>query len=463
MAFNGGWTRRQFLGLAAGATASLALTGGAESAFAYRANASPLRGRYLTHVSVVRVNQIEVAPTRSIGDDEVADNSPDHIRSRREAFERGCPGGRMTWAISWLALNDDRQQYKDARKLLASYHDKYGDEITFIPGGYFAPMYDTREHNQQTIHKALHLITGMVGNGYRPQSIVAGFLDASSQQYLTAEEGIHVCQGQIWSQHGIDHGDGDGGICYPYYPSREHYLKPAQGPQDFIDCVCLDGWTCDFLTARREGFEGKFNSRLGVGPIESVGNLGTVAGRREMMDTTAIHFDRGHALNGFGFVTAIWETSIGHDADLTYWLQAIRERWPDTQVLTEGEFGLKWREHTPNNASLNYRFDEKGSGAPGSEKELEIQWFMNQEFRLALLRNWETNSPYMVIDFTRYDLPAQEPKTLQREWSLMNVLNQKGTRPQDKPMQLGQLSADDQRRIFAKYPELQQTSLTGGT
>ncbi len=368
----------------------------------------------------------------------------------------------MTWAISWLALNDDRQQYKDARKLLASYHDKYGDEITFIPGGYFAPMYDTREHNQQTIHKALHLITGMVGNGYRPQSIVAGFLDASSQQYLAAEEGIHVCQGQIWSQHGIDHGDGDGGICYPYYPSREHYLKPAQGPQDFIDCVCLDGWTCDFLTARREGFEGKFNSRLGVGPIESVGNLGTVAGRREMMDTTAIHFDRGHALNGFGFVTAIWETSIGHDADLTYWLQAIRERWPDTQILTEGEFGLKWREHTPNNASLNYRFDEKGTGAPGSEKELEIQWFMNQEFRLALLRNWETSSPYMVIDFTRYDLPAQEPKTLQREWSLMNVLNQKGTRPQDKPIQLGQLSADDQRRIFAKYPELKRTSRTAG-
>jgi hypothetical protein len=68
----------------------------------------------------------------------------------------------------------------------------------------------------------------------------------------------------------------------------------------------------------------------------------------------------------------------------------------------------------------------------------------------------------MVIDFTRYDLPAQEPKTLQREWSLMNVLNQKDTRPQDKPIQLGQLSADDQRRIFAKYPQLKGTSRTAG-
>jgi hypothetical protein len=45
----------------------------------------------------------------------------------------------------------------------------------------------------------------------------------------------------------------------------------------------------------------------------------------------------------------------------------------------------------------------------------------------------------------------------------MNVLNQKGTRPQDKPIQLGQLSADDQRRIFAKYPELQRTSRITGS
>jgi len=362
----------------------------------------------------------------------------------------------MTWAISWLALIDNRQDYKDARRLLASYHDRYGDEITFIPGGYFAPMYDTRAHNRETIHKALGMISTMVGGKYRPQCLVAGFMDAENQRYLATEEGIHVCQAQIWSQHGIDHGDGDGGICYPYYPSREHYLKPAQGPADFIDCVCLDGWTCDFLTARREGFEGGYNSRLGVGPIEAVGNLGTAAGRREMMDTTAVHFDRGHALNGFGWVTAIWEVSIGHDEDLTYWLQAIRDRWPDTSVLTEGEFGLKWREHTPSNASLNYQFDARGTGAPGSEKELEIEWYMNREFRLALLRNWEKNEAPKVIDFTRYDLPAQEPQTLQREWSLMNVLNQKGTRPQDKPQRLGQLTAEDQRRIFARYPELKK-------
>ena len=56
--------------------------------------------------------------------------------------------------------------------------------------------------------------------------------------------------------------------------------NPLRGRVDFIDCVCLDGWTCDFLAARREGFEGGFNSRMGVGPIETVGNLGTTSAAR---------------------------------------------------------------------------------------------------------------------------------------------------------------------------------------
>jgi Domain of Unknown Function with PDB structure (DUF3863)/Domain of Unknown Function with PDB structure (DUF3864) len=450
------WTRRRFLRATVGAAGSFAVFNPSHPAVAAAGTTDQLQGRYLTHVSVVRVNQIEVTPTRSIGEDEAADNRPERIRSRREAFERGCPGGRMTWAISWLALHDARAEYKEARRLLAGYHDRYGDEVTFIPGGYFAPMYDTRENNRKTIHTALKMVSDMVGGGYRPQCVVAGYLDAENQRLLASDEGIHVCQGQIWSQHGIDNGDGDGGICYPYYPSGEHYLKPAQGKDDFIDCVCLDGWTCDFLTARREGFAGGFNSRLGVGPIETVGNLGRDAGRREMMETTAMHFDSGYSLNGFGWVTGIWETSIGHDEDLAWWLQAIRERWTDVQVITEGEFGLAWRKHNPDNRKLNYRFDAKGTGAPGSEQELEIKWFMNQEFRLALLRNWKTGDAYKAIDFTRYDLKAQEPDKLQREWSLMNVLNQKGTRPQDKAMLLGQLPAEDQQLIFARYPELRK-------
>jgi hypothetical protein len=92
--------------------------------------------------------------------------------------------------------------------------------------------------------------------------------------------------------------------------------------------------------------------------------------------------------------------------------------------------------------SLDYRFVMLGSGVRGSEPEKEIRWFMNKDFRLALLRDWKSNAQEKIIDFTRYDLKAQEPEDPQqdrptRNWSLFNRLNQKGVRPQDKPIDFG--------------------------
>jgi hypothetical protein len=110
MAINSFRTRRHFLSGAAGAAVSIALAPAALRALEAGEDMSALRGRYLTHVSVVRVNQIEVTPDRTIGKGEASDNSPDRIRSRREAFAKGCPEGKMTWAVSWLALNDSRQE-----------------------------------------------------------------------------------------------------------------------------------------------------------------------------------------------------------------------------------------------------------------------------------------------------------------------------------------------------------------
>ena len=141
-------------------------------------------------------------------------------------------------------------------------------------------------------------------------SIVAGFLAAENLHYLADAEGIHhVCQGTIGSQYGIDNGDRDGSISYRYYPSREHGCKLVQGGGDFLDCVNLAGWTCDFLCARRCGVDGGFNSRLGVGPIESYRNLGVETGMAEVMAVTANHFDDGFA-NGFGWVAHCWEIGL---------------------------------------------------------------------------------------------------------------------------------------------------------
>jgi hypothetical protein len=443
------------LGLAGWGSAESLVPAGPQSE---SSSAQPLLGkRVLTFVSVVRVNQIEVSRDRNIGEDEGKLHTVETVQSLRDNFGKAFPGGRMTWAFSWLALHDQRDNYQAIRKQVVEYHRQLGDEITFLPGAYFAPMYNSREQVNRDLHDALKLVSEMVGGGYRPRSVIAGFLAAENQRYLAEQENIHVCQGIIWSQYGIDNGDGDGSISYPYYPSREHYCKPAQGPADFIDCVCLDGWTCDFLTARRPGFAGGFNSRMGLGPIETLMNLGPEVGLKEQLFTTALHFDDGFRRNGFGWATVIWEAVLGTNTftNLPAYGAEVRRRWPKVQCLTEGDFGEAFRSQFKDNSKLDYRFVERGSGIHGSETNLEIRWFMNRDFRLALIHDWTVpGDREKVIDFTRYDLPAAEPKDFGRNWSLMNRINQKGVRPQDKPAFLTDLPADDQTCIRRRLPEL---------
>ncbi|WP_233260945.1 DUF3863 domain-containing protein, partial [Pedobacter sp. HMWF019] len=410
-----------------------------------------MKNRFLTFNTVIRVNQIEVSRNLNVGEDERALYTPARVMAFRNAVAEGFPGGEMTWAFSWLALQDSSANYSAIRKLVVDFHYKYGDDITFIPGAYFANAYNTTEQVNKDLHDALKIIESMVGGGYRPKSIVAGFMSAKNQQYLAEKEHIHVCQGNIWSQFSIDNQDGDGSVAYPFYPSKEHFCKPAQGKSDFIDCVNLDGWTVDFLAGRRKGFDGGFNSRMGVGPIETLGKHGNETGLKEMMHSTAIHFDKGYQLNGFGWVTNCWELSLPYDpASLREWLTVIRERWPDAKMITQGEFGLLWRAHYKKN-SFDYHFVERGSGIGGSDADKEISWFMNKDFRLALLKDWKKNIPEKVIDFTRYDVRATEPKEMTRKWSLLGEINQKQSRPQDKPVPLDSLSAEARVIIAGHY------------
>lgn len=442
-----------------------------------------MAGRFLTFNTVVRVRQIEVTRDTAHGPDESAVHTPAEARTFREAIEKAWPGARITWAFSWLALHDERESFRDLRALVVSYHKKFGDEITFLPGAYFSNMYNSREQVNRDLHEGLKRVSEVVGNGYRPKSVIAGFLSAANLRYLAEKENIHVCQGNIWSQYAVDNGDGDGSICYPYYPSLEHFCKPARSNEDFIDIVNLDGWTVDFLAARIAGSKKvdgeRWRSRQGVGPIETLLDMGTERGLKAMMATTATHFDDGFKRNGFAWVTCGWEMSLvearkiyGYGGKngmegLHLWLTEIRKRWPDAKLITQGEFGELWRAHFKSNEKLNYQFVHRGCGIRASQEELEIRWFMNPDFRLALLRNWKENGPAKVIDFTRYDLPAKEPSDPEsgkhsRNWSLMNRINQKGSRPEDQPLLITELTTDEQALIRRHYPELLEKPVGAG-
>ena len=81
--------------------------------------------------------------------------------------------------------------------------------------------------------------------------------------------------------------------------------------------------TMDSSAARRSGSSNGKNSRMGVGPIETVGAYGSAKGLDQMLATTATHFDGGFEHNGWAWVTNCWEVSlvplIGHLTALTEW------------------------------------------------------------------------------------------------------------------------------------------------
>ncbi|MCR8556413.1 DUF3863 domain-containing protein [Mucilaginibacter sp. BJC16-A38] len=426
--------------------------------------------RFVTFCIMIRTTPWEVSRDVKLHPrDEAAWHTLEGVKWMREAFAKNNPDGRLTWGFTLNALEDKRKNYVEIRNYAAECQEKYGDEVSYFPG-YFPAMYLPRERINREMTEAIETITGFVGKGYRPQAIMGGFLSANNLQYLAEKEKIHAVHAVIWSQSNIDGGGADGSPSYPFYPSKEHFCKPAQNSSDFIDCVNLDGWTMDFICARRSGASDQkitgFNSRRGVGPLETYVGWGLDLGHREVMHTQSIHFDKGFELNGFGWVTNIWEAQLVYEfgkdlicGALEMWVTDTKKRWPDTQFVTFGEYGNIWRNQYKNNDKWNYRFEERGSGLGDSYNNLEIKWFMNKEFRLAILHDWHQNTPEMVIDFTRYDLHAKEPADPSpahpdKNWSLINEINQKGLRPQDKPQLIKELSKKDQDLITGYYPGL---------
>ena len=181
-----------------------------------------LGGQWFTLNTVVRVNQIEATREQNLGNDEAGDHTAKTVKAFREAVSAGWPEAKMTWAFSWRALQSEAPNYQAIRDYVKAFHKRYGDDVTFIPGAYFANAYNSREQVNVDLHDGLVRVSEFMGEGFSPKSVVAGFLSAANQQYLAEEKNIHVCQGNMWSQYAIDNQDGDGFTKPEVVPVAEH-------------------------------------------------------------------------------------------------------------------------------------------------------------------------------------------------------------------------------------------------
>ncbi len=423
-----------------------------------------MKGRYFSFTIVVRVNQIEVAPGVNVGVDERSENTLENLIKYRSAIALAVPDARITIAFSHEALTDSSENFMLLRQKAKEYHFLYGDDITYMLGAYFSGAYSPRGKINSHVDEAIALLRAFMGEDYLPLSIVGGFVPASVMEHI-ASLGIRTVQGVIFSQYAIDNQDGDGSICYPYYPSKEHFCKPAQNAEDLIDIVVLDGWTVDFVNATYAGGSDTLhNSRMGCGPIETLRPFGEEKGIEIIVNTAAQMFEESYELNGgFGFATAIWELCLieknGHhkmgidEHTVRKSFERMKERFPDMKVVPFGEIGQLFRNSHQTNDTINYHFIHRRTEFCGSPENVEIEWYMNKLFRLAFRTNLDSGER-KVIDFTDYTKHAHEPPDSDyskgigyRNWSLLGDINQKGLRQQDQPICLSELT-DSQKKLI---------------
>jgi hypothetical protein len=444
-------------------------------------SSQPLKGRYISLMVGVRLHSWENTRARGHGQTPERDRHTTAIALKmRKAVAEAFPGARMTWAWTWFALNDQEQNYVELRQLMCEFVKEYGDEMTLWPGIYSEGKFNTLEQSKKDLHEGLEKVSQMIGGGYRSKSVVSGHMSTDLMQYLAEHENIHVVQGQEWSQFNVGGQDGDGGIIYPYYASKDHFLKAAQSPRgegDFVDMVNVDGWTIDFMAGRLAGMGKAHNSRVGTAPIESSLYYGPELGLKEQIYVSDVHFNQATVEhNGYGFLPSIYELSLFAWMNPNYlpnWLRAVKAKYPDTQMLSLGEFGEKWRKHNPDNSRINLKFVQRGNDMPSEEEgrkiypkykfhpeifrtDLEIRWYFNKDFRFATIQNWKENGPRLVMDYTRYNQPYKEPSgnVVERHWDILDIINQKQSRPQDKPKAFAELPADEQAKILNWYPEV---------
>ena len=87
-------------------------------------------GRFLAITSIIRLNQIEVAHDRFIGEDEQDMVSLDNARRFRETIRARYPQGAITWAFSYGALTSGLEQFEQLRAYARDCARMYGDEKT---------------------------------------------------------------------------------------------------------------------------------------------------------------------------------------------------------------------------------------------------------------------------------------------------------------------------------------------
>lgn len=335
-----------------------------------------------------------------------------------DAFRAAYPTGRLMWSLNDVVLSSSDAQYVALRSYVASQVTAHGDGAALWVG-YLAS--NAMNPTQARSWAATYLPLVATATGYTgPVTAISWHMPAPFIQWLRDTYDVRTVIGQVWSTGNVDNYWGDGSPNFPYYPSKNCTLMPAQDEANRIDVVNVDCISQGFWEAQLDSVSG----RITVHPVDAVTLL-----RIKQITDEYLAFP-----GDFQYVTNVVELDWLNDTtsvDLRVysggqlvakqrfkdWLAWLPGAHPDLVPVRLDEFGAAYRALYSTNSWAVVQ-----SGANPADPTQTIHWSFTARRRVAVRKDGST---VRALDWTPYSDAYVEPVPPVNDWTLPQRVSEK--------------------------------------
>ena len=319
------------------------------------------------------------------------DSTPQNIREFGALYHQ-----KDSTHITWLLDHPVLAKRHDLKTAVMEFSDKYGDEVTLF--NYSDPIRFDQETLNRRMDECIEELARLTGRA--PTAIGSWVLNSATAGHAVKKHSIRTAIGQVWEQLGVDGYSGVGSINGPYYPSKRHFMLPAQAEDDLLDIVILDAVSCDMIDTRIPK-----TARTTIHPWDS--HLTAFDAAPVQRHITAAYLKHNLAKNPFGWLVNTVELDWMFQAYLTYnkngelrrlqheWLTWLYETFSEASFSTLTEFRNYFRKEHPDNSRVIYRFEQNSIFNP----QHNCYWFFSRNFRCCVeYTDEESGSELIVLD-----------------------------------------------------------------
>ena len=209
----------------------------------------------------------------------------------------------MTWAVSWSALQDTRKEYKETANSSPTFTVTSATKSPSSRAVISRRVQHARAGIAPPFATALGMVSAMVGGNLVPQSS-SPVMDAENQRLLAKTKTSTFARDRSGASTASTTAMAMAASAIPTTPAANTISSPPRASRISSIASASTAGPATSLLLGAKGSRADSTAASASVPSRAVGNLGKEVGRKEMLDTTAMHFDAGRALNGFGFVTS---------------------------------------------------------------------------------------------------------------------------------------------------------------